>query len=58
MNENNDLVQVVRCKDCVWYMCEEGCPLAQVVCTMKTGNCLMSPIFVVMPKGRYRNDAE
>lgn len=28
MNENNDLVQVVRCKDCVWYMHEEGCPLS------------------------------
>lgn len=27
MNENNDLVQVVRCKDCVWYMYEKGCPI-------------------------------
>lgn len=28
MNENNDFVQVVRCKDCVWYMREKGCPLS------------------------------
>lgn len=28
MNENNDLVQVVRCKDCVWYMYEKGCPIS------------------------------
>lgn len=47
-----DVVEIVRCKDCIWYIRESGCPMSYGKFEDINGNYHTKMIFAVTEKGQ------